>query len=205
MSIAALSTELDEHIVGYLSHADRHSLSLTSKYYRHLKFNPKDGCGVPLLFLTMLERKELALYVKSFTLEDAQTRTHTEDTHDQTSTSSLSTTDGSRNFRSVKDAHICTRLLSHTVSIQGAIQSITASLQDPHFTSKWFGAIFNSTTNFEAAVAFILSLAMNLEHLQFMNFTPTATYYWDAGFGTNLKVLSLVKTMCARALSVVGP
>jgi hypothetical protein len=77
MSLAALSTELDEHIVHQLRQSDLHSISLTSKYYRALaepqlykeiRLCIQDNSGILWLFLILLDRKELAQHIQTFTL-----------------------------------------------------------------------------------------------------------------------------------------
>jgi hypothetical protein len=79
MSMSALSTEIDEHVIQYLSHADLHNLSLVSKYYRalaephmyrHFVFRGNHAHTMFLLFFAILARKDLALHIKSFTLEE---------------------------------------------------------------------------------------------------------------------------------------
>jgi hypothetical protein len=78
MSLSSLSTELDENIIARLNKTALHNLSLTSKYYRalcephlcrELAFSHRDSYSINYLFLTVIERPELALHIRSVVIE----------------------------------------------------------------------------------------------------------------------------------------
>lgn len=72
MSLEVLPTEVDENIIRRLSKPELDSLSRTSRYYRNLTepflykdltFSTHHDHKIKRLFLTILERKELAVHI----------------------------------------------------------------------------------------------------------------------------------------------
>ncbi len=74
MSLNALPTELDERLLGYLDRKELSAVSKISKYYRHIteprlysdiKFSSDEQAAVRWLIITLLERPQLAAFIKA--------------------------------------------------------------------------------------------------------------------------------------------
>jgi hypothetical protein len=124
MSLASLSTELDEPIIRQLPQSDLHSISLTSKYYRALaephlykdiRMCVQDNSGILWFFLTLLDRKELVQHIQTFTLASKD------------------------EVKMVNDDYVSgtyTQLYGNAVKIHGLIQQFAAPFRSTQFTRK---------------------------------------------------------------------
>ena len=81
MSLASISTELDEKIVTLLDQQGLHALCLTSAYYRslaephlyrNLTFCTLDGARIQRLLLALIKRHDLTRHIRTVSFEEAQ-------------------------------------------------------------------------------------------------------------------------------------
>jgi hypothetical protein len=153
----SLSTELDEMILGYLDPLALSALSMTSKYYRriaephlykNLVFYVEDAYGVFNLLFNLVNRQELAQHIQSFTLLDDP------DYHD-------------KQIRGVGEAFHWT-LRKFGKKISRLIEDLCVD-ESFAFALRWQRAIVHDGTYLYGALALILCLAHNLQHLNNLN------------------------------------
>ncbi|KAF2833105.1 hypothetical protein CC86DRAFT_376336 [Ophiobolus disseminans] len=151
MSLDALSTELDDEIVRRLAKSELEALSRTTKYYRALsepylyknpEFATNEARRIILLFQTIVRRQELAKYIRSFTV----------------------TPDQGLNAHSTFTQADDTEMWQNVTIVKEVIAKITQR-RDLKLTLRWFGLVFGGEPLFDGALAIILCLALNLEHL----------------------------------------
>lgn len=162
MSFTALSTELDTKIIEYMQ-PDRSALeamSRVSKYYRgiaepflyrDLTFRAVHEIQIKRLLLTLLDRPELALFIRSFTLSDHLT-------YDSFDTGFYKALD-----------NLAKRLLKYDTVIKNAIRTIPLpSSAAMHMFGSIFtrgGSIFRATPSLDGTIALLLCLASNVESI----------------------------------------
>ncbi|KAF2651245.1 hypothetical protein K491DRAFT_682343 [Lophiostoma macrostomum CBS 122681] len=168
MAIQALSTELDTCIIELLV-ADRQALTalcLVSRYYREISepflyrditFGTSDDVGIKLLFLTLLQRKELAGHISTFTLVPSESRIQV-------------------------PGHSNARDLSHEIwrdlgRIHQTIHDIGGPSMDPTFGLTWMNKITDAPPYYDGALATILCLATNVKQLRLQESRLGATIF----------------------------
>ena len=171
MSLSDLSTEIDEMIIQYLPHHALHNLTLTNKYYRkiaepHLYRNihvrSTDSLSIPLLLLSLISRRELSQYIRSFALV-------TVDEGRGRDTTNLS--NEASNMEAHRNTFEKTRkeLFRKSPIIEEVLEKLAYPFRDPHYESNWYFFVLDATRSIDGALVLIICLALNLESLRLMS------------------------------------
>ena len=147
-----LSTELDENILWRLvERKDLNAMSQVSKYYRKiaepflykdLVFDEDQYFRITVLFLTIVRRPDLAKYIKRVTLYQEWNARPIE----------LSNDTYYREF------------FNNITTVRDMVDDIGKDL-DWEVITRWFGSIYDGGETCDGALALILCLAPDLEHL----------------------------------------
>jgi len=151
-----LSTELDEKIIQQLVGREASALSMTSKYYRslaepqlyrELNFSTKQCIDLMLLFETLVDRQDLAKYIRSFTM----------------------TMNGSPKFTWIFDVIFDPRFRSKINAYERVIREVIPSSSRDR-ARQWLDQLYPDQMYpgepmIDGQLAVIVSLAENMEHL----------------------------------------
>jgi hypothetical protein len=155
MSFAALSTKMDRRIVSFMDHHSLNNMSRTPKYYRqitepllyrHLAFERLDHTATMQLSVVLMNRQDLASYIKSFKL------------------------DGVDNLNGVKTSeNFSSQLLKSFPNIQNIIVEVLGSDASAADQLRWLHTLVAEEIHVDGylalILALILSLATNLDSL----------------------------------------
>jgi hypothetical protein len=159
----SLSTEIDENIIRRLPQAALNALTRVSKgyhaltephLYQNIVFSEQQSLDIFRLFFSILKRNNLAAYIRSFTLNNSLVVSTTQEFHQP----------------------FIDKLLDFTTEVKDLVKKVTAPLDNRQLILEWYGCVYGGPGSFDdrgaqrmsqAALALILSMAMNLEHLHF--------------------------------------
>jgi hypothetical protein len=104
--------------------------------YREITFSRCNGYPINCLFLTILERPELALHIQSVVLDEGVEEDQTEDGEEEDQSD-----DGEEGIQRF-DPTTCEWLLEHIIDVRELVRRVATPLQDVAFTLQWFGEIY---------------------------------------------------------------
>jgi hypothetical protein len=155
----SLSTEIDEMVLGYLPTPSLNTLSMTSKYYRtisephlykNIVFASGDTYGIFNLLFSLLNRRELAQHIRSFTLLK-------EDLDDDESDADIDPK------CSVGEA-LHSDVWMFVPKINELIDELCVD-ETFAFAMRWLGNVIEGGISYDGALALILCLAHKIQHL----------------------------------------
>lgn len=150
-SLCALSTELDENILQRLAQSELSLISRTSKYYwalaepvlyKSVTFSKHQNYELVCFFLTILKRNDLAKHIRFFCCSVGE----------------------AKELRPISK-HLYEELRDNIAAIRPIIQKMAAPLRDPKLTMYWYGCNYLLPSSTDGALATILCMASNLEHI----------------------------------------
>jgi hypothetical protein len=151
--------EIDEMVLGYLPTPSLNALSMTSKYYRtiaephlhkNIVFAPGDTYGILNLLFSLLNRRELAQHIRSFTMLK-------EDPDDDESDADIDPK------RSVVEA-LHSNVWMFVPKIKELIDELCVD-ETFAFAMRWLGNVIEGGISYDGALALILCLAHKIQHL----------------------------------------